>query len=57
MKPEALQKLMRHKAYHTTLGYVDMAKQVTDAVDKLNVPDVLQSGPKKKRSRDTPKGQ
>jgi len=28
MKPEALQKLMRHKAYTTTLGYVNMAEQL-----------------------------
>jgi integrase len=41
MKPETLQILMRHKAYQTTLGYVNRAEQVEEAVAHLHVPDVL----------------
>ena len=41
MTGDALQKLMRHKAYATTQGYINMAQQVTRAVEGLHVPDVL----------------
>jgi len=42
IKPEALQKMMRHRAYATTLGYVNLAEQIEEAVEQLQVPDVLQ---------------
>jgi integrase len=41
MKPEVLQKLMRHKSYQTTLGYVNLTSQVDNAVLNMPVPDVL----------------
>jgi len=42
MTADALQKLMRHKSYTTTQRYINMAGQLTQAVERLNVPDVLQ---------------
>jgi hypothetical protein len=45
MKPEALQKLMRHKSYQTTLGYVNLANQLDDAVKTMPVPDALKKEP------------
>ena len=41
LKPEVLQILMRHKSYKTTLGYINQAEQVDQAVADLRVPDVL----------------
>lgn len=41
MKPETLQKLMRHKSYTTTLGYINLASQVDEAVANMPVPKVL----------------
>ena len=41
MKPATLQKMMRHKALKTTLGYVDLADQVQEAVDEMPVPEPL----------------
>ena len=41
MKPETLQKLMRHKAYKTTLGYINLAEQVQEAVDQMPIPEPL----------------
>ena len=38
---DALQALMRHKSYLTTKVYINMARQLDDAVDSLHVPDVL----------------
>ncbi len=38
---DALQALMRHKSYQTTQRYIDMARQLDDAVETLHVPDVL----------------
>ena len=38
---DALQKLMRHKSYQTTQGYLNMARQMDAAVGSLHVPDVL----------------
>jgi hypothetical protein len=32
---------MRHKSYLTTQVYINMAKQVDDAVDLLHVPEFL----------------
>ena len=40
MKPEVLQKFMRHKSYQTTLGYVNLSTQIDDAVKTMPVPDV-----------------
>lgn len=43
MKPEALQKLMRHKSYQTTIAsYINVTSQLEDAVKTMPVPDVLQ---------------
>ena len=41
---DALQTLMRHKSYLTTQKYINMAKQVDKAVNKLFVPEFLQPG-------------
>jgi integrase len=41
MKPEVLQKVMRHKSYQTTLGYVNLANQVEESVLAMPIPDVL----------------
>ncbi len=54
MKPEALQKLMRHKSYQTTLGFVNSSNQLDDAIRTMPVPDALQkdkkqTGPEKKK--------
>lgn len=38
---DALQKLMRHKSYLTTKRYINMTRQLDQAVDALHVPDVL----------------
>ena len=38
---DSLQTLMRHKSYATTKLYINMSKQVDEAVEKLYVPDVL----------------
>jgi len=46
MKPEALQKLMRHQSYRTTLGYINLAEQIDEAVANLRVPEIFQkNGP------------
>lgn len=37
---DALQSLMRHKAYTTTQRYINMARQVDDAVNDLFIPDL-----------------
>jgi len=44
MKPEALQELMRHKSYQTTLRYVALVDQVREAVEAMPVPEVLKVG-------------
>lgn len=41
MKAEVLQKLMRHKSYTTTLGYINLASQLEEAVANMPVPKVL----------------
>ena len=41
---DALQGLMRHKAYQTTQRYINVARQLDQAVDALHVPDVLRKG-------------
>jgi integrase len=41
LTPDALQALMRHKSYQTTQVYINMARQIDDAVNVLHVPDVL----------------
>lgn len=37
---DALQALMRHKSYQTTQRYINMARQLDDAVAGLYVPEV-----------------
>lgn len=41
MKPEVLQKMMRHKSYKTTLGYISLSMQIEDAAENLVVPASL----------------
>lgn len=41
LSADALQSLMRHKSYTTTQRYINMARQVNQAVANLHVPDVL----------------
>ncbi len=43
LTPDALQALMRHKSYSTTQKYINMARQMDQAVAALHVPDVLKS--------------
>jgi integrase len=40
LTPDALQALMRHKSYQTTQVYINMARQMDQAVAVLHVPDV-----------------
>ena len=41
LSADALQALMRHKSYSTTQKYINMARQMDQAVASLHVPDVL----------------
>ena len=41
LTPDALQALMRHKSYQTTQVYINMARQMDEAVANLHVPEVL----------------
>ena len=42
LKPEVLQRLMRHKSYQTTQKfYISPTSQMQDAVADLPIPDVL----------------
>jgi integrase len=41
LSADALQTLMRHKSYQTTQVYINMARQMDQAVASLHVPDVL----------------
>lgn len=41
LKPEILQKLMRHRSYQTTLGYINRTTQIEEAVVNMPVPSVL----------------
>jgi integrase len=43
LSADALQTLMRHKSYQTTQVYINMARQMDEAVAALHVPDVLRS--------------
>jgi integrase len=43
LSADALQSLMRHKSYLTTQVYINMARQMDEAVAELHVPDVLRS--------------
>ena len=38
---DALQALMRHKSYQTTQRYINMTRQLDQAVQGLHVPEVL----------------
>ena len=44
MSADALQSLMRHAAYQTTQGYINMARQLKPAVENLFVPDIASGG-------------
>jgi integrase len=50
MKAEVLQKLMRHKSYTTTLGYINLASQLEEAVANMPVPKVLRKEEEKPSS-------
>jgi integrase len=41
LTPDALQALMRHKSYLTTQVYINMARQIDDAINVLHVPTGL----------------
>jgi integrase len=41
LTPDALQALMRHKSYQTTQVYINMTRQMDQAVAALHVPEVL----------------
>ena len=41
---DALQALMRHKSYLTTQRYINMARQLDEAVASLHVPEILAKG-------------
>jgi integrase len=41
---DALQALMRHKSYQTTQVYINMARQLDEAVEALHVPEFLKKG-------------
>jgi integrase len=43
LTPEALQALMRHKNYQTTLRYINYARQMDAAVASLHIPEVLKN--------------
>jgi len=43
MSGQALQTLMRHKSYQTTLAYTNPTRQIDDAVASLHVPEVLRA--------------
>ncbi|MBV9123075.1 MAG: site-specific integrase [Planctomycetes bacterium] len=43
LTPDALQALMRHKSYQTTQLYINMARQMDEAVASLHVPDFLKA--------------
>jgi integrase len=46
LKPEVLQRLMRHKSYQTTQKfYINPTSQMQDAVSQMPVPDVLKKKP------------
>jgi integrase len=45
LSADALQALMRHKSYATTQLYINMARQIDDAVNVLFVPDVKKEEP------------
>jgi len=42
--PKVLQRLMRHKAFSTTLKYINVETEVARTADRLFVPDVLKRG-------------
>ena len=45
LKPEVLQRLMRHKSYQTTQKfYINPTNQMEDAVSEMPVPDALKKG-------------
>ena len=41
LTPEALQKLMQHRSFKTTVGYINLTNQVNLAADRYVVPEVL----------------
>ena len=48
LKPECLQKLMRHKSYSTTLRYINTASQLQAAIDSMPVPPGLKKAEEEK---------
>lgn len=43
MTPDALQALMRHRSYSTAQRYINIARQLDEAVAVLHVPEVLRT--------------
>ena len=44
LSPDALQALMQHQSYQTTQKYINMARQMDQAIAVLHVPDFLKTG-------------
>jgi integrase len=55
LTPDALQALMRHKSYTTTQVYINIGRQLDDAVDTLHVPEFLRNSSMEGHWRDNPK--
>ena len=52
LKPEVLQRLMRHKSYQTTQKfYINPTSQMQDAVEQMPVPDSLKKEPEGQKER------
>ncbi len=41
LTPDAMQALMGHKSYQTTQKYINLSRQLDEAVETLEVPDIL----------------
>jgi len=43
LNPETLQRLMRHRSFTTTMGYINLSSQMNQASDSFLVPEILRS--------------
>jgi integrase len=55
LKPEVLQRLMRHQSYQTTLGYVNLTNQLDEAIKLMPVPKALREANADKKGEDEKK--
>jgi hypothetical protein len=44
LTPDSLQAMMRHRSYQTTQLYINMTRQLEEAVRQLHVPEILRAG-------------